>query len=417
MTRDFTADVVIAGGGSAGVAAAVGAVQAGANVLLLDRNPYLGGESTHSCIVAYCGFHTRGDPPTQVVMGVGQRVLEKLRALGEPAQYAVSPATGNASIRFNPEVLKFALDQVAAEAGVPHLLHTTVVGVDVRDGALTTLHCVDDAGPYTVTAKAFVDATGDGNLATMAGCASHWGDDSGSVQLSSLSVRIDNIPADCDTSPGVLQKAILAAKAAGVPHLEKEWGLILRAPGADYGYCTIPSTAVNALDAQTLTNAETTLRRQAWAYIDAFRRFVPGMENCRMVSSGPSLGLRESRRVVGRDSITAEDVFTCRKRPDGVARGGWSPEVHKGTGVQYTHMPDGGWFDIPLGALRADGVQNLWTAGRCISCDPVALASVRVMGTGFASGHAAGVAAALATRGQESSEDVRSELLRQGALI
>ena len=169
MSRHYDVDVAVAGGGSAGVAAAVGAARAGARVLLLERSPYLGGQSTHSCVVAYCGFHSRGNPPTQVVKGVGETVLQKLRALGEKAAYAVSPVTGNASIRFDPEVLKLALDQVMDDAGAAYLLHTSIIGVQVREGTLGLLRCVDDEGEYTVAAKSFVDATGDANLAHMAG--------------------------------------------------------------------------------------------------------------------------------------------------------------------------------------------------------------------------------------------------------
>ena len=417
MSRHYDVDVAVAGGGSAGVAAAVGAARAGARVLLLERSPYLGGQSTHSCVVAYCGFHSRGNPPTQVVKGVGETVLQKLRALGEKAAYAVSPVTGNASIRFDPEVLKLALDQVMDDAGAAYLLHTSIIGVQVREGTLGLLRCVDDEGEYTVAAKSFVDATGDANLTHMAGCAYRWGDGDGATQLASLSVRIDRIPADCDTTPDTLKKGILAAKAAGIPHLTKEWGLILREPGADYGYCTIPSIQVDALDAKSLTEAERNLRRQARSYVEAFRRFVPGMEHCRMVSSGPGIGLRETRRIVGEETVTYEDVVSCRKRPDSVARGGWSPEVHRGAGVEYTHMEDGSYFDIPLGALRPQGIKNLWCAGRCISCDQTAHASVRVMGTGFATGHAAGVAAALTADGRCDVASVRGELQNQDALI
>lgn len=419
MERHLVYDVVVAGGGSAGVAAAAGAAQAGAKTLLIERNPYLGGQSTHSGVAAYCGFHSRGNPPVQVVAGVGERVLKELRALGEDTSYQVSPATGNASICFSPEILKFALDRLAETSGFDFLLHAVITGANVDNGRVTGIICHDDEGTFTVEAKSFVDATGDANLAFMAGCETHWGDENGVTQQASLSLRIDGIPADVSTLPAEMKDAVVAAKSAGIEPLPKEKGFMIRRGNYDFGHLTTPSVNVPSLDAKTMTEAEVCLRRQARAYYKALKEYMPGMEGVRLTTSGPQMGIRESRRISGEETITAQDVLSCKKVENSIARGGWSPEVHSADNkITYTYIKDGAYFHIPIGAIKPKDMINLWCAGRNISCDSVAHASVRVMGTGFATGHAAGVAAALTLDAPSYDYNaIRRELERQGALV
>lgn len=145
-----------------------------------------------------------------------------------------------------------------------------------------------------------------------------------------------------------------------------------------------------------------------------------GMEMAELAVIGPAIGFRETRRMLGREVLQAEDVLARRKRPDGVARGGWKPEIHQDVNKMgvYLEVADGSYFDIPLDVLRAADLENLYGAGRILSADQTAFAAVRVMGTCFATGHAAGVAAAYRSlRGSAEVSDVREELTRQGALV
>lgn len=411
-------DVAVVGGGPAGVAAAVGAARAGARTLLIERGPCLGGQATQSNVVAFCGFHCRGAVPVQVVAGVGEQVLAQLRTVGQDTSCWVSPTTGNPSIRFHPELLKLALDQLVQHSGVQLRLHATLVGA-VRQGArIVALECCDDSGSFQVEARAFVDATGDGSLAHLGGAATSWGDEQGVVQQAGLVVRIDRISPHAVTTPAAMAQAIARAKDAGMADLPKQTGFMIRVGDADTGYLTTPSYTVTDLSSSTLTDAEVALRRQAHAYLKALQTYLPGMEQCRMVSTGPQLGLRESRRIVGEYRLTVEDVLTAKKSEHTIAKGGWSPEVHANDQVSYTHLDDHAWFDIPIGCIKAAGTDNLWAAGRNISCDSTAHASVRVMGTSFATGHAAGVAAALS--GADGGYDyprIARELRRQGASL
>lgn len=418
MERKIVCDVAVVGGGTAGFAAAVGAARSGAKTVLLERGAYLGGQATHSSVAAFCGLYSRGNPPVQIVAGVGEILLQQLRDLGEDTTCWVSPTTGNTSVRFQPEMLKLAMDLVVEQFGVELLLHAVLIDAQIEDGRVRSIECADDSGRFTVEAKAFVDATGDANLAFLAGCETLWGNEKGVVQQAGLVARIDRISADTDTTPGEMAKAIVKAREAGIAPLPKDNGFMIRVDGADIGYCTAPSVTISSLDSRTLTDAEVTLRRQAHAYVKAFQQYMPGMEESRMVMTGPQMGLRESRRIAGEVMLTAQDVLAVRKRPDTIARGGWSPEVHKENDVSYTHLHDAAWFDIPIGAIKVKNMANLWCAGRNISCDSMAHASVRVMGTALATGHGAGVAAALTLdREQYDYRAIQDELERQGALL
>lgn len=416
--RIFEYDVVVVGGGSAGIAAGIASAETGAKTLVLERNPYFGGESTHSMITAYCGFHTRGETPQQVVYGIGERVLKTLRDFGADTDYTVSKSTGNASIRFNPELLKVALDRLMEESSADFLLHVYVSDVVVEENQIVEIECCDDQGKFIVKGKSFIDASGDANVAHMAGLKTMWGNEMGETQMASLSVRLENLPRNVDITIADLEAAIKKGKENGIEPLEKEKGMIIKILSEDYGYCTIPSVVLNKIDAKTLTEAEIYLRKQAYAYAEAFRRFMPGFEQVRISNTGPQLGIRESRRIIGETILTAQDVLECKRFDDSIGRGGWSPEIHKSnTELNYMHF-ENNYFQIPLRCLKAKDLDNLWCCGRNISCDSIAHASVRVMGTGFALGQAAGVAAAIQTKaGTVDYKDVQKELIAQGAVI
>lgn len=161
-------------------------------------------------------------------------------------------------------------------------------------------------------------------------------------------------------------------------------------------------------------------RGQALYYLEAFKRFMPGMERAELTMIGPSIGFRETRRLAGRYMLTADDVLNRRKSPEGVARGGWKPEIHSSLNeaATYLDVPGASYYDIPLGCLQSVDTENLYGSGRLICADSQAMAASRVMGTCLATGQAAGVAAAV--QGETGKADVvavRTELIRQGALI
>ena len=269
MQRHIECDVAVVGGGAAGIAAAIGASRAGARTVLIERNPYFGGQATNSQVTAYCGFFTRGENYDQVVQGIGGEVLKKLEAYGTNIHPRPSKSTGNVSVSFNPEYVKLVMDQMLKKSSVEYFLHAQMYEVVNNNGMIEEIKCTDDEGTFTVKAKAFVDASGNANLVHFAGIATNWGDAEGKVQQSSLPFRIDNIPAREILKPDI-EAALKKAKENGI-EIKKETGLIIKIPDKTYGYCTIPSTIVPALDAETLTETEMELRSQVHNYAMAFK--------------------------------------------------------------------------------------------------------------------------------------------------
>lgn len=419
MERKYKYDVVVVGGGTAGVSAAVGAAKSGAKTLLIERNAYLGGEATHSGVSAFCGFFSCGENPIKVVAGVGELVLNEMESLGPTIDYIIS-ATGNRNINFQPEYLKCALDSLLAKEDVTCLLHAQVIRANVRNQSIQYIECVDDEGIFTVESSAFVDASGDANLAHMAGAKTVWGDSDGNVQAATMPFRLSGVDTSCDMSPSAVERAVIKAKESGMKNLTKEKGFILKKEGSSIVSVLLPSVMPRGISSEDMTSMEKETRKQVLSYVDALKKYMPGMENCELAVIGPSIGLRETRKIVGKEIISVDDVLSRRKRDDGVARGGWKPEIHKDVNKMATYMEvsSGSYFDIPLGALMSENIDNLYGAGRMVSADSSAFAAVRVMGTCFATGHAAGVGAAYqAINGNVDVKAIRRELKRQGALV
>jgi len=417
--RKSNYDVVVVGGGTAGVAAAVGAADTGLRTLLIEKNPYFGGAVTHSSVLTFCGFFTQNDPYEQIVGGVGAKVLDELKQLHVYHEPYRNPRSGNVIVLLDPEATKYALDRIVLSSGAVPFLHCQVIGAVVENNEIQAIECYDHAGHFLVEASAFVDASGEADLTVLAGGRVRLGNDNGEFQAGTLVMRIGGVAHHADLSRDAMIRLIQEAKKNGETHLTKENGMILRLPGSNDVLAMFADESVNGLHSRSLTEAEISARRQAWSYFRLFQRSLPGFEKAYLVQTGPSIGIRETRHVVGEMTLRGEDILNGVRYPDAVARGGWPVEIHqKGAPAVYRHIRDKSFYDIPLKALKVANVRNLWCAGRIISCDPIAFASARVTGTAFATGHAAGVAAALyAGKGAADIEAVRKELIRQEAYI
>lgn len=419
IMKDY--DVIVAGGGSGGVAAAVGAAQAGAKVLLIERNPFFGGNATQSSLPSYCGFFTDGNPAIKVVGGVGETVINKLSRIGACEGPRRLSKWGIVVIVIDPEATKFVLDEVLEEVHVDVLLHTNIINAGTQNGEVNRLTCQDDEGVFNVTAKVFVDATGEGNLTFLADGEYQYGSKKGAVQNGTLALRFGGIKDNSLIDQATVEKAIARGIADGLKPLSRKTCAPMPVPNTNDVIANLADENVDGLNAASLTKAEISARKQARAYLEIFRRYIPGCENAFLVQTGPKIGIRETRHIAGETVLSGEDALKARKRDDAIARGAWPVEIHPGAGEPpiWQGIKDNGYFDIPLGALKVKNMKNLWAAGRIISCDDVAFSSIRVMGTSFATGHAAGVAAALQAQKSISLkvEDVRNELLRQGAII
>ncbi len=411
-------DVVVAGGGSAGIAAAIGASRTGARVLLVERSQAFGGQAVNSWISAYCGFYSKGSAPQQVVYGIGDEVLQRLKAHGENIAPTINPSTHNASIRFRPVVLARVLDELMLDSRVDYRLATSLIAATRgQDGRLQSVLIQDDEETVEVSAKAFVDATGNANLVHLAGLPTNWGGEQGEVQQASLSCLIDGLPAR-EFSVDELSKAIRAGRENGIEGLDVDRGMIVKVPEDSYGFLTMPSIEPENFGGKNLTKNMMTLRTKAWHYVQALSTYHPDLGHAKLLATSPILGYREGRRLQGIKTITGEDAAACRKDPHTIGRAGWPFELHSANGMSFKQIKENDWYDIPAEALMSRDCANLYGAGRLVSTDHLAMASIRVMGTGFASGHGAGILAAqYAADGQTDIEKVQKILKEQNALL
>lgn len=421
--RNLTYDVVVVGGGSAGVAAAVGAAATGARTLLLERYGFLGGAATTSNVLAYCGLYAQGGAEAQAVVGgVADQVIEALGMLGVDPSPIRSPS-GNWILRLECEPLKLALDHVVQRSRADLLLHAQMIEAEVAGASITSVSISDLGRTLRIYARAFVDASGDAVLAAAVGVPL---DDSQGErrprQPGSLPIRVGGVPTD-GLDRAALQRALSHVQLPGEERsagIRRDGGIVLRLPMSNEMWWMVVDVETGDGGASAKTAAETLGRELAWRCVEALRRHVPGCEHAYLLSGGPQIGIRDSRQVIARQQVTSAMIAEGALLHDSIGRGGWPMEVHTGLGrITYQPVGGAGYFGIPYRAIRATQLENLWLGGRVIGCDAGAYGSIRVMGTAFATGHAAGVAAACQADGcdPDLSSAVRARLFEQRAIL
>ena len=416
-------DVVVIGGGAAGVAAAIGASRSGGRTLLVERYGFLGGQAATANVLSYCGFFVAGDTPHLIVGGVGRQVLTELGGLGFDTAPTRAPS-GNWLVMFDPEALKVAMDRVTTTPGLDLRLHCCLVDAHRSGTQLEAVTLSDGTGRFAVEAGAFVDASGDAVLGHAAGVPStsdlqpHH-----KRQVASFPVRFGGVPASLIVDKGAL--AALAPGCSDAADVEQAYvrsngGHFIRLPRSNDLWWMGIDLFTDGLDSSSLAAAERNARALAWRFLALLRTDLPGFEQAYIVATGPQVGIRDSRQLQTRYRVTDDDVLTGRLREDGIACGSWPAEIHAGEGgPRFSPIGGDHYYHIPLNALRPIGIDNLWVAGRAIGCDESAYGSLRVMGTAFANGQAAGIAASLSSGRARTCDatSVRTELLRQGAIL
>jgi glycine/D-amino acid oxidase-like deaminating enzyme len=419
--------VVVVGAGSAGSSAAISAARSGARTLLIDRLGFMGGTST-AVLDTFYAFYTPTPEPLRVVGGLGWEVVQRLVDAGVCFERPNTYGAGT-GVTYDQETLKLVWESLATESGVELLLHTWATGVRVEKGRVTGVRVWNKGGERWIAADVVIVASGDADVAALAGARYEDFGTTGRVQSLSTLFRLANVDVEAaaQTKKAELWALMREAAATGaylLPRLEGSWHRT-PFPGIVMIHMTrVPN--IDATDPVALTDAELEGRRQVREYHRFLRDRVPGFEASVIVGTSPSIGVRESRRVVGDYQLTRDDVLEARRFDDEIALCGAPIEDHgPGGHTDWQYVASGGRgavYGIPYRSLLPAGLDALLVAGRCFSATHDAHASARSMATCMAMGQAAGTAAALAAGANSQPRAIdaatlRTRLLQDGALF
>jgi len=424
------ADVVVCGGGPAGAAAAIAAARTGARVLLIEQLGCFGGMGTAGLVPCFSPF-TDGDKP--IARGISEEVIaEMARRMGVPVEEWMP---------IQPEILKVLYDEMLASSGAAFKLSTKIVDV-VAERRIEAVVLSTHEGLRAVTGRVFVDATGDGDVAAWAGAPYELGGRRGELQSVTLCMAftgIDWAAYDAKRLPSGPRPDQLIwsddLKDGRAPLAEQHLTTgVLKCGAAIAGNNVGHVYGVNGLNESDVTRAFVEGRKIAWTFLDWYRRSVPGCSRLEMAATASMLGVRETRRITGEYVLNFYDYLNRAGFPDEIGRCAYPVDVHSPTPDKReleksrshfleTQYGPGESYGIPYRSLVPLKLENLLVAGRCVSCDRMIQGSLRTMPYCFVTGHAAGVAAALAatkSKGDVRAVDVaelRSTLKGQGAYI
>ncbi len=439
MQRNLSYDVVILGGGPAGAVAAIAAARQGVRVLLVERYGYLGGMLTTAGVGPQMTFHAGS---TQVVRGIADEIIQRLqkRCLS-PGHMEDFVGYASSITPFDAEGMKSELETMALEAGVQLLYHTVYTGCTTENGKITQVQLYGKGGFFTVTAKVFLDCTADADLSVHAGVPTVYGrEGDNQAQPMTMNVKVAGVDRDAmirfvqsnqddmlSTIPfdrlQILPRAgiqgayslIRQAKDAGDFHVDRD--MVLCFETNTPGEMILNMSRIihrSAVDPFDLTEAEIEGRKQAWEILAFMRKYIPGFAQARILSTGPQIGIRESRKIDGKYKLTAEDLLSNRMFPDAIAMGGYPIDIHSPDGAAMRHrfLRPGSWYSIPYRCLVTEQIENLIVAGRCVSATHEACAAIRVTPIVMAMGQAAGTAAALSVKLSQKANALDCDALR-----
>jgi hypothetical protein len=425
-------EVVVLGGGPAGIAASVAAASAGRRTLLIERYGFLGGMGTAAGVTNFCGLHANVHGEMhRVVQGIASDLLGRIDRLGglNAPHLVLGKILAQA---YDTAAYKIAADDLLLSHEVDILFHALGAGVVMRDEKRIKAVMVETkAGRQAITADIFIDCSGDGDLAAWAGARYEVGDANGGMLYPSMMFRLNGIdPEKAGDAWRTIPALMEQAEAAGTHHFPRkaaivrpqrspiEWRVNFTQLAREDG------SAINGLEPDDLTRGEIDGRRQA---VNAFNflRTVPGFEKSYIVDLPPQLGIRETRRVVGGYMLSGEDVLGCASFEDAIGVNGWPMESHVAGDVIFKFPPipqSRGFNELPYRMLIPEGIDNLLMAGRCASMTHDGQSAARVSGACFVMGEAAGTAAALALDSNATPRDIavdrlQHQLKQQGAFL
>ena len=402
-------EVVVLGGGPAGIAAALAAGRRGRSTLLVERYGFLGGAGTAAGLSTFCGLHgVVHGKHEQVVHGVADDILDRLAAMEGLNKPHLTVQNKIQAQAYDISAFKIAADELMAEAKVKVLYHAFAAGVAM-------------AGRYAVRGQIFIDGSGDGDLAAWAGAPYEVGDGLGNMLYPSTMFRINGVDPDkagraWELIPTLMEEAEKSGRT--FPRKKPivrpqrnpiEWRANLTQIKNPDG------SAVSGIDAEQLSYGEVEGRRQCWDVFQFIRSVTPGFDNAYIVEIAPQIGIRETRRIVGDYVLTERDILECRDFEDPIGVNGWPVEAHIKGDVKFVFADTGsrGFNQIPYRILLPKRIENLLVPGRCASMSHEGQSSARVSGPCFVMGQAAGTAADLALKHCVAPRRVDTRLLQE----
>ena len=413
-------DVVVVGGGTAGVIAAIAAANEGASVALIEQFGALGGSSTGALVTPTMNTHVEGVPMNSYIV----TELDRL-ALARGAM-----SMRGVSRYYDPILLPVILEEMAVGAGVSLYLYTDLVDVVKEGKTIVGVFVSDKSGMHVIEGKQFIDCTGDGDLSVMAGAEYTKGNPkTGKNQPISLRYMVSGVDmqafhetapdsvslwdgccyAACTTQdPRTSGERIMAeARDNGdlIPEDLAYWQVFTLPSRPDTLACNCPEIfdRVDGTSAPDLTNAQISGKQSAMRQLAFYKKYFKGFENAYISGFASMVGIRESREIATDRILTIAEAKRYAKFDDAVAQTNYPVDIH-GFGDEYTNEHVDGienekpYFEIPFGSIVVRDVDNLFVAGRCIGCDFFVQAAIRIIPTVRATGEAAGIAAALCAK-------------------
>ena len=400
-------EVVVLGGGPAGIAAAVAAARAGRSTLLVERYGFLGGMGTAAGVTNFCGLHANVHGELRrVVRGVADGLLERIDRLGGLSAPHTLFKGKICAQAYDNAAYKLAADELVLGSGAQLLFHALGAGVLMRSpGEIEALLVETKSGRGAILGKLFIDCSGDGDLSAWAGAPFEKGDGAGNLLYPSTMFRVAGV--DPQRAAGAWERmAALMKQAARRGRRFPRRNPIVRPQKHDTEWrvnvtqlANPDGSAIDGTDAAQLSRGEVQGRRQALEFFEFLREAVPGFERAYLLEIAPQVGIRETRRVRGAYQLSEEDVLSCASFEDTIGVNGWPIEAHVPGEVVFRWPPipeSRGFNHLPYRMIVPLAIDNLLVAGRCASMTHGGQSAARVSGACFAMGEAAGAAADLA---------------------
>jgi FAD dependent oxidoreductase len=420
----YLTDIIVLGGGPGGIGAAVAAARKGKNVLLIEHYGFLGGMATAGEVNPFMGNHLNGK---SLDTGVFTDWLNKIDEYG-----------GLRETVFDPYSARLAAEDICLEAGVKILYHHRLAHVETENGKITSIILHSKSGLQGAKAKVYIDSTGDGDLAFMAGCEIEYGSKkTGGVQPMTTCFKLKLASEDISGLDVIneqlgrpvkeklfnrIQEVFQKGKESGAISCPRENVLIFKSIDRHtIHFNTTRVVGKSAIDGEQLSQAEILGRKQIREMITLFRKELNEFKHCQIYSIATQIGIRESRRVIGKKYITREDFVNGTTYHDGITRITYPIDIHSptGAGTELIHIEPGKWYEIPYGAIVPNKIDNLLMACRAISADHALHSSLRVMPPVCSIGQAAGTAAVMSIEKNCNVEEIdgkelKRDLIKQG---